>query len=66
MLCAVNRTCAAVSYNDLTKTCYMSGVPEVSYTPESEPNALVKTSFVAKLLVAEGEQVYRHLIILTR
>ena len=55
-----------MSYNDLTKTCYMSGVPEVSYTPGSELNALVKTSFVAKLLVAEGEQVYRHLIILTR
>ena len=44
----------------------MSGVPEVSYTPGSELNVLVKTAFVADLHVAEGEQAHRNLILLTR
>ena len=51
LLCAVNRTCAAVSYNEDTHICYMSAVPEVVNISGAEANALVKMSFIADLNV---------------
>ena len=49
LLCAVNRTCAAVLYND--SICYMSGVPDVVNTSSVEYNALVKRAFFTSISV---------------
>ena len=51
LLCAVNRTCAAVSYDEDTDVCSMSGEPKVENIAGVPSNALVKMSFATDLNV---------------
>ena len=41
-LCSINQSCAAMSYNESTSTCYMSGVPHFLNISGVEPTAYSK------------------------
>ena len=41
-LCSFNQTCAAMSYDKRTSTCYMSGTPKFLNMPGVEPTAFLK------------------------
>ena len=41
-LCSFNQTCAAMSYDKRTSTCYMSGAPKFLDIREVEPKSFLK------------------------
>ena len=55
MLCAVNKTWAAVSYNDSTNICHMSEVPKVANVAGAESKVYVKLSFTDDIVEINDE-----------
>ena len=53
-MCAVNKTCAAVLYNESASICHMSGEPEVQNISGVVPNAFVKLEQTVVLLALKG------------
>ena len=53
-MCAVNKTCAAVLYNESASICHMSGEPEVQNISGVVPNAFVKLEHTVMLLAPKG------------
>ena len=52
-LCSFNQTCAAMSYDGVASTCYMSGKPSFLNISEMEPKAFLKQAHAEKLTVSQ-------------
>ena len=50
-LCSFNQTCAAMSYDGVASTCYMSGKPNFLNISEMEPKAFLKQAHAEKLAI---------------
>ena len=48
-LCSINQSCAAMSYDAFTSTCYMSGMPTFLNITGVEPTARMKKAHASKL-----------------
>ena len=53
-LCSVNQSCAAMSYNESTSTCYMSGVPHFLNISGIKPAAYWKKAHPDGYNLTEG------------
>ena len=54
-LCSINQSCAAMSYNESTSTCYMSGVPHFLNISGVEPAAYWKIAHPHGFKLTEGQ-----------
>ena len=54
-LCSINQSCAAMSYNESTSTCYMSGVPHFLNISGVEPTAYWKMAHPDGFNLTHGE-----------